>query len=717
MSSNTIGCAARSRLSVDFSLRPSRRRWQLAHAALLSLLSGAALAAEPMDHSHHTEAADSVELAPMVITGVAQQSPLTVVTDPKIPRQPVPASDAGDYLQTIPGFSAVRGGGSNSDPVFRGMFGSRLKLLTNGGEMLGACPSRMDSPSSYITPENYDALTIIKGPQTVLWGPGNSAATILFERDPESFSELGGRIDASFLVGSDGRFDRNIDAAAGGEQGYIRLLANRSDSDDYEDGNGDEVHSRWDKWSTDLVLGWTPDEDTLLELTLGRGDGEARYAGRGMDGSQFERESISLRFEKTNLGERLKKIDARVYYNYADHVMDNYSLRSPNPNDVMMPMRNPMATAVDRRTLGGRLATTWELGEYELVAGVDAQTNEHRRRSASGIDNYKNLPWTKDAEFTQLGAFGELSRDLDEKRRIISGLRADRVTVTDERTQLCNMMGMACRDNPTAGDERSDNLYSGFLRYEHDLQSMPATAYIGLGHSQRFADYWELFSAANRVGVPTSFETVNPEKTTQLDVGIQYSQGLLDAWASAYVGQVRDYIMFSYGPGANPLHTISWTDNIDGRIAGAEMGASYRLNSNWKTDASLAYAWGKNSSDGEALPQMPPLEGRLGLTYARGDWSAAGLWRVVAAQNRVAEGRGNVTSKDFDESSGFGVFSLNGAYRLNENFKLSTGIDNLFDKAYSEHLNQAGNAGIGLSATERLNEPGRTYWARVDMSF
>jgi len=706
----------RARLSDTYSIQPSRLRWQFAHAALLGMLASGAIAADQTEHHAHAEHG-SVELAPMVITGVAQQSPLTVVTDPKIPRQPVPASDAGDYLKTIPGFSAVRNGGVNSDPVFRGMFGSRLKLLTNGGEMLGACPSRMDSPSSYITPENYDALTIIKGPQTVLWGPGNSAATILFERDPESFSELGGRIDASFLVGSDGRFDRNIDAAAGGEQGYIRLLANRSDSDDYEDGNGDEVHSRWDKWSTDLVLGWTPDEDTLLELTLGRGDGEARYAGRGMDGSQFERESISLRFEKTNLGERLKKIDARVYYNYADHVMDNYSLRSPNPNDVMMPMRNPMATAVDRRTLGGRLATTWELGEYELVAGVDAQTNEHRRRSASGIDNYKNLPWTKDAEFTQFGAFGELSRDLDEKRRIISGLRADRVTVTDERTQLCNMMGMACRDNPTAGDERSDNLYSGFLRYEHDLQSMPATAYIGLGHSQRFADYWELFSAANRVGVPTSFETVNPEKTTQLDVGIQYSQGLLDAWASAYVGQVRDYIMFSYGPGANPLHTISWTDNIDGRIAGAEMGASYRLNSNWKTDASLAYAWGKNSSDGEALPQMPPLEGRLGLTYARGDWSAAGLWRVVAAQNRVAEGRGNVTSKDFDESSGFGVFSLNGAYRLNENFKLSTGIDNLFDKAYSEHLNQAGNAGIGLSATERLNEPGRTYWARVDMSF
>lgn len=76
-----------------------------------------------------------------------------------------------------------------------------------------------------------------------------------------------------------------------------------------------------------------------------------------------------------------------------------------------------------------------------------------------------------------------------------------------------------------------------------------------------------------------------------------------------------------------------------------------------------------------------------------------------------------MVSKDFDDSSGFGVFSLNGAYRLSPNFKVSTGIDNLFDKAYSEHLNLAGNTGFGLSSGERINEPGRAYWARVDLSF
>ncbi|MCQ4316762.1 TonB-dependent copper receptor [Stutzerimonas zhaodongensis] len=701
MSRNSHDGLARERLSKTFSILPSRRRWQLAHAALLVMITSGALAAE--GHAHHSDNAGAIELAPLVITGVAQQSPLTVVTDPKIPRQPVPASDAGDYLQTIPGFSAVRGGGSNSDPVFRGMFGSRLKLLSNGGEMLGACPSRMDSPSSYITPENYDNLTVIKGPQTVLWGPGNSAATILFERDPEDFTGLGGRVDASFLVGSDGRFDRNVDAAAGSDKGYLRLLANRSDSDDYQDGNGDRVHSRWDKWSTDMVLGWVPDDDTLLELTFGQGDGEARYAGRGMDGSQFDRESLALRFERDNLAEVLRKIDARIYYNYADHVMDNYSLRAPSGMGMM---GRPMASNVDRRTLGGRFAATWQWDTYELVAGVDAQRNEHRKRSSQfnmmtgTLTEHDRFAWTKDADFHSYGLFGELTHDLNGDSRLIGGARLDHVQARDSRGA-----------NSSALDSRSDTLPSGFIRYEHDLQALSATVYAGLGHTQRFPDYWELFS-----GGADAFDKLRPEKTTQLDVGLQYSRGPLDAWASAYIGQIRDYVLFSYQTNMMGIST-STADNIDARIMGGEVGGSYRLSPNWKSDASLAYAWGKNSSDGEALPQMPPLEGRLGLTYEQGDWSAATLWRVVAAQSRIAAGKGNVTSKDFDDSSGFGVLSLNGAYRLNQHFKLSSGIDNLLDKAYSEHLNQAGNAGIGLPADARINEPGRTYWARVDMSF
>ncbi len=686
--------------------------------AALAPLPGFAVAqdaTDPLATEHAAHQQHALELQSTIITAVQQSSPLTVVTDPKNARQPVPASDGADYLKTIPGFSVVRNGGSNGDPVLRGMFGSRLNIRTNGGLMLGACPARMDAPTSYISPETFDKLTVIKGPQTVLWGPGASAGTVLFEREPETFATLGGRLDGSLLAGSNGRFDKVLDGAVGSELGYLRLVGNQAQADDYRDGNNDTVPTRWNKWNTDVALGWTPDADTLIELTAGRGDGEARYAGRGMDGTQFERESLGLRVERSNIGEVLSKVEAQVYYNYADHVMDNFRLRSPDPSSSM-PM--PMAAQVDRRTLGGRLAATWNWTDVELVTGVDALRSEHRERSSSysmmsaSYTDADQFPWSKDAVFHNYGAFAEMTWSAAERTRLISGARVDRAEATDYR-QTTGMMSMP---NPTANQTRGDTLPSGFARYEYDLADSPTTLYAGLGHAQRFPDYWELFSpSTGPTGSVNAFAGSKPEKTTQLDFGLQYGGEKLQAWASGYVGQVRDYLLFTYSPGM--MGDSTQVQNIDARIMGGEMGAAYQLNSNWKTDATLAYAWGKNSSDGEALPQMPPLETRLGLTYQREAFSAGALWRVVASQGRIAEGKGNVVGQDLGESSGFGVFSLNAAYRLNQHFKVSTGVDNLFNKAYAEHLNLAGDAGFGFPADEAINEPGRTLWTKVDFSF
>jgi iron complex outermembrane receptor protein len=689
-------------------LAPNASSIRFRHATALlcgALLAPCALADE---HAGHSE-----ELTPTVITAIAPNSPLTIVTNPREPRQPVPASDGSDYLKTIPGFAQVRNGGTNGDPVLRGMFGSRLNILTNGGMMLGACPGRMDAPTSYISPETYDQLTVIKGPQTVLWGPGASAGTILFDREPENFGQLGNRVNASVLAGSNGRFDKLVDAAAGGPLGYVRVIGNTAQADDYKDGNNDTVASRYDKWNGDVALGWTPDTDTLLELTAGKGDGEARYAGRSMDGSQFKRESLGLRFEKSNISDVLEQLEAQVYYNYADHVMDNYTLRTPSGTGMMA---SPMASNVDRRTLGARVKATWRWADVQLISGIDAQTNEHRQRSAMGIDTYKDQPYTKDADFHNYGVFSELTWYAAERDRLITGARLDRASAKDYRQTIGS--GMMTRPNPTADDTRADTLPSGFIRYEHDLADSPTTLYAGLGHTQRFPDYWELFSPnSGPAGSVNAFDSIKPEKTTQIDFGLQYKAEDLEAWASAYIGQVRDYILFDYTPGM--MGMTSQAQNIDARIMGGELGAAYRFTEHWKADATLAYAWGKNSSDGNALPQMPPLDARFGLTYSEDNWSAGALWRLVAAQNRIDLNKGNVVGKDFDKTPGFAVFSLNGAYRINQHWKVSSGVDNLFGKAYAEHLNLAGNAGFGYPANDpqAIKEPGRTLWTRIDMSF
>ncbi|RQQ67292.1 TonB-dependent copper receptor [Burkholderia stagnalis] len=705
-----------------FQLRaqPSPRNAGMRRLPLMLKLTMPALAASAMTAaSAATDAARTADTAAAAPAGVAEMlppvevvaspltTPLVVVTDPKKPRQPLPASDGADYLKTIPGFTSIRSGGTNGDPVLRGMFGSRLNILANGMPTLGACPGRMDAPTSYIAPESYDKVTVVKGPQTVLYGPGASAGTVLFERVTPRFDKPGMRFDGSVVGGSFGRNDQNLDVTAGTPDVYGRVTANHAHSDDYKDGNGRTVPSQWDKWNADAALGWTPDDHTRVELTAGGGDGYARYAGRGMDGAHFRRETFGLSFDKRHIGDVLERIEARVYYNEADHVMDNYTLRQPDPTSSM-PMR--MASEVRRRTFGARAAATFRFGsDFKLVTGVDAQSNRLDSRGAMGRQNYGDQPWDAQATMWNAGAFGELTWYASDASRVIGGARVDYASARDKRPTTGGMMS---KPNPTFDDTRSRVLPSGFVRYERDLAALPVTWYAGIGHTERYPDYWELFSAKRGPdGAVNAFSAVQPEKTTQLDIGAQYRGDKLDAWVSGYAGYVQDYILFNYAAGKMGMTTQS--TNVNAQIMGGEAGLAWRPVAPLRVETSLAYAWGRNATSGDPLPQMPPLEARFGLEYTRGAWSAGGLWRVVAPQHRYALNQGNVVGKDFGSSAGFGVLSLHAQYNVSKTVQVSAGVDNVLDKAYTEHLNLAGNAGFGYPARTPVNEPGRTAWVRV----
>src|SRR5690606_41414834 len=105
----------------------------------------------------------------------------------------------------------------------------------------------------------------------------------------------------SLLGGSFARNDQVAQILAGGDQGYIRLNGTRSDADNYEDGDGNEVHSAYTRWSTSAQLGGTPDEDSTVELSAAKSDGEAAYSDRGMDGTAFDRSTIGVSHEQNNL--------------------------------------------------------------------------------------------------------------------------------------------------------------------------------------------------------------------------------------------------------------------------------------------------------------------------------------------------------------------------------------------------------------------------------
>lgn len=646
-------------------------------------------------------------LAPIVVT--AQQgndaNGLIVHADPKQPTQPIPAVDGAAYLQSIVGFNQIKNGGANGDVTFRGMFGSRIKILTDGTENLGACPSRMDNPASYISPESYDKITVVKGPQTVQYAHTGSAATVLFEREPEQLSSAKPyRGQASVMLGSYGRLDQNIETAMGDETKYARLNANRSVSDSYQDGAGNTVPSDWEKWNADLALGWTPNADTWVELKGGKSDGEAVYAGRSMDGSKFARESLGLHVEKKNISDVIKQVEAQVDYSYNDHVMDNFRLRTP-PTTTMtmhgmsMTVPNKMEMEVTRRTLNARAAMTSEWDKVSLITGIDSQQNKHGGNMIMYAMPSMNSPFATNMKFESYGAFGELSYQFSDQNKLVTGARID-------QTQI---------DNLKTDTERKETLPSGFIRLESQFSDHLKT-YAGLGYVERVPDYWELFST-QYYQTGSTFDHLNNEKTTQFDAGYQYEQGAFKSWASVYAGLIQDYILAAYTPTGSMGKLEAKSRNVDATIAGAEAGIGYQLTDQIQADVSAMYAWGENTTDHRALPQIAPLEGRFNLRYVQDKYNLGLLWRVVAAQDRTSYREGNIIGYDVEDSKGFGTLSLNGTYNLQKGVDLSVGVDNVFDKNYAEHLNKLGSSGFGYAATEQFNNIGRNYWARISMKF
>jgi len=650
----------------------------------------------------------------VIVTAPAMNRPLVVETDPRAPRQPIPAQDGGDYLKNIPGFSIIRKGGTDGDPVLRGMAGSRLTILANGQEIFGGCGGRMDPPTAYIYPAAFDRITVLKGPQTVLYGPTPPAGVVLFEQNQKPVERGVFSFDTAFTMGGYGRHDEMMDVRAATPRFYVQGIGVRSHSGDYRDGSGASIHSFYTRWNSNMALGWTPGENTLLELSLAKSDGRAAYADRMMDGTKFGRDNVSLRFERRNIFSWLEKIEAESYYNYVDHIMDNFSLRTPG---TMFSISNP-----DRRTMGGRFATTLLFAEKtKLVIGTDTRRDYHRFRGASGKANadlattaYLAVHRAADMRFSRIGLFGEATQYLTQDTRLIGGFRGDRHEAVDSRlcvgVQSCPAGSPLRNDTLSAVDTRW--LMSGFGRFELDVMKHGlGTFFAGVGYTERFPDYWERLRQSPTT-LKSAFLSTRTEKTAQLDAGMLWRASAFSGSVSGFYGRVNDYILIKWSP------TPSLTRNVDATTVGGEADVTYHMRRNLKADAALSYVRGRNRTDNKPLAQQPPLEGRLGLSYESRHYSLGGLARLVGRQSKIDIGSGNIVSNGMDlgPTAGFAVFSLNAGFRIKQTVLITGGIDNLFDRTYAEHLSRGGAMVPGFVQLTRINEPGRTFWLRANFN-
>jgi iron complex outermembrane receptor protein len=644
----------------------------------------------------------------VTVVGQRDKEPLSEVLRPSDFVAPTP--DAAALLRTVPGFSLSRIGGAVSDPALRGMNAARLQVLADDMNVEGACSHRMDPATSYLAAETFDRVTLTKGPSTVRYGAA-VGGTVEFQRDRTRPAERERSLAARAQAGSFGQLQGGLDAQLASPTAVLRAYGTYAESDNYEDGDGNEVHSFYQRYNAGGSLALFPGSRSRLELAADTGDGQAAYPTFHMDGTRFRRDRGSARLAVDGSGGRFARAELRVSYADLDHRMDDYSLRPPHVTVTPFPGGSFVQTSLLNMDQPAQLGSVngeaaWQLGKTtELLVGAGYGNDGYQGRNRTSVESCLVLgatqncinaqrAWTQyDLKFVRTGAFAEISTWPTTRLRVKAGARADQVDTT--AGELYDFNGLTAL--PGAFSSRRQTLLSGFMRLEAEL-GPGWNAFAAVGQAERAASYLEVASYGGFY--------LAPERNRQVDAGVAFATERLQVGVDAFFGQVHDYILTYQG-------TQSF--NVDARTYGGEAYASLGLARRWRASTSLAWVRGDNLSYDRPLPQMPPPELRLGVEYAHERVTVGLGGRLVAAQNRVDVGYGTVTGVDLGPTPGFSVWNARAAFRVGTSASLALGVDNLFDRTYAEHLSRTGAfAPPGFVPTFRVNEPGRTFWVRFE---
>lgn len=657
------------------------------------------------------QAQNTQTLSTIVVEGI-HQVPGELSLSPH--SSPAPASDAGEWLRRLNGVEGIRMGGHGLDPVIRGQQGNALNVLIDGGYVFGGCPNRMDPPTAYAPLHGIDRVTVSKGVTTLQHGAGGSGGTVLFERIAPEFD--GDAVGQQGTVGAS--YDDNgervglyANLEAGNRQGYLRVFGEHKSAGDYEDGDGQRIHSGFETTSGGITLGLTPSENT--ELALGYEavrERDVKFAGAGMDSPESDNDTLRLRLDHA-FSDTLR-VENRLQYTTIDHVMDNYSLRNA-PLMMGMPMR--MRSPTESDTFTWKSMFTQQLAESDLRYGINVLQNE---RDADIVnDSTGKLMFNSWPEVTtrQAGVFAELDHHLDERTTLSGGLRVDysEASADGAKNPSENPMNGGLPASAfyqevygLSGDLDHDAwLVGAFLRGEQRLNDTD-TIFASLSRAERDADATErYFAKSDWVGNPA----LDPEVHHQLDLGFARRLDMAGFEVVAFADRVDDYIFRS----AN-ADGVSTYRNIDATLYGLELSGDLRWTSNWETRGQLSWVRGDNLDDGGALSDIAPLRGQLSQFYVADAWEAGLTARFSDDQDRLGP--------DEVATAGYMVLDAEAAWHW-QALTLRAGVSNLLDKTYSDFLNRNRASSDPFLSSDPgsvnlpLNEPGRSAWLAVDYAF
>ena len=630
----------------------------------------------------------------------------------------VKSADLAEALtKKLPSISIVRRSGIANDIILRGQKKDNINILIDNTKVYGACPNRMDPPTSHVLTNSIDSIEVTEGPYDVEnFGTLSGAVEITTKKPSQELKS-----EASLNLGS---FDYQKAAATlSGGNDVIRFLLSVSNetSAQYEDGDGNTFATQIENLNPTTMAAMNPrykpefagidayeksmllakvfidladNQEMRFSYTANRSD-DILYPSSMMDALYDDSNIFNLEYSAKDSSKYSKALDVQFYSSDVEHPMSTFyrvSSGTASANEKISMLTTDMK--------GLKIKNSFDLNSTsEITIGVDTSRRNWDgtyigKGTNAGITGRTSIP---DVDTDNVALFAEIEKQYSDLS-VKAGIRYDDTNI-----------------KPAASSGLQSNDYRGlsaniFATYEANKN----TRYFGgIGKAARVPDARELYffkSNTTFVGTPTLDETTN----TEIDFGIENRYDSFNIKTKLFYSWLKDYIYYDSSAATNSFK------NIDATIYGLEVSGSYFVSDRVYIDFGLAYQRGQKDHPlaGQTdtdLAEIPPLKLNVALNYDYSHKNTASI-ELVAAD----------AWDDFDSDNGeqaidsYGVINMKLKHDVAKNVELTAGVDNLFDKTYATTntykdltlLTASGTGDVIL-----INEPGRYLYINAAYRF
>lgn len=604
------------------------------------------------------------------------------------------SSDAGKLLNQIPGINASATGDDPGTVVnVRGLqeYG-RVAVTVDGVRQDFSRPSHAGNGSFYLEPEMLKAVTVIRGPVAGVYGSGGIGGSISFETiDARDFLEkneqwaIGAK--AGYESNGAGWLARSIGAIRISEQADVLLSTVNRKSNEYKDGaggkvafSGQRVDSQMLKASFRPALGH---EVKVGWLRYGSDYDSSRSAGStsptlSVDDTHTKTYTANIRYTFKKPDNPLMNLQAELYRSVTD---SDQTRLTDQENRQYRVHTNGWALRNQSEVLG----TNWD---HIISYGVDGYALDGSSTHVS-FGEGRTISW---------GAYTQWEAHYADWLQLIGAVRYDHFKLKGEDRNRLNQSISKARLSP--------RLTLGFSPIDS------VTTYVTYAEGFRAPSIAEVFRGGGHGSTTTNLPNFDllPETASTVELGLNHKldgvfteQGALRTKLSIYKTRVHDYIDREYltinkrrysqfqNIGRVNLKGIEFDTNFDAGVYYARVNGSV-------TSA--------DTYDGRPLNNAPLK--RLGVTVGgrsiNNKWDYGVRWTLTGSTERKAE--------TAPRAAGYQVIDLYTSWQPTKVTTLSFGVDNVFDKAYTDP-----QAGYVANDPSSWQGRGRTLKLNVNWRF